>query len=200
MIPSHNNKRGARRVRQNKSPVKVISMTQTEAFEATLSTSNDSTVLRGKVLTSSALTSTPVNLLTLVPTNTAFGVRSVAMGTIFSRYRFKYLKIRFLCNTTNQGTTALGVQDDISITANNPTSISGIAELRCSGTALGSQTVPTVFEWRPADTRWWYYTTNDLTDPRLSTSGILWAAGASPVEVEIDYCIVFKGATDAGAS
>jgi len=182
-------------------------MTSTEAFEAKLSQSSDSTPLRGKVIftQSTGTTATPVNALALVPSVAGFGARANAFADVFSRYRFKYVKFRFLTsqNTTGTATIAsIGVQDDIAVTANNPATVSGVAELRCSGTVFANQTVPTQFEWQPADKNLWYYTTNDLTESRLSTSGILWAASSTVngvVEIEMDFCIVFKGATDSGS-
>jgi len=176
-------------------------MTQTEAFEATLSQSSDATVLRGKLLFAQPLTTTPVSILALNPSAAGnFGARASAMSGIFSRYRFKYLKIRFLSNASSVAIAAVGVQDEpnaVVALAN----VNSVAELRCSGTDLGVQTVPTIIEWRPVDHNLWYYTQTETSgDPRLVSNGNVYAAAsaASTIGVEIDYCIVFKGATDTG--
>jgi hypothetical protein len=209
MIPSTNNKRGARRARQNKTPIKVISMTQTEAFEANLSRSSDATVLRGKFLLNPTPTAVPSNILSLSPANVSMGGRLNQLALSFSRYRFKYLKFRFL--TANvvpasfSGQVALGVVDDgVATTSDTPTTASGVMELRCSGTAFVNQTVPTTFEWSPADKEFWYYTTPDAIDARFLNSGLLFIAststGGAPItDIEVDYCCVFKGAVDASA-
>jgi len=177
-------------------------MTQTEAFEAKLSQSNDATTLRGKLVFAVPTTTTPTVQLILSPQNSSnFGVRAAALAGVFSRYRFKYVQIKFLnAIVTGVGITAVGIQDDVAITANNPTSTAGVAELRCSGTTFQSQTLPTQFRWEPVDKNYWYYCTNDLTDGRLSISGEMWVGsnGAGTVDIEIDYCLVFKGATDSG--
>jgi hypothetical protein len=180
-------------------------MTSTEAFEAKLSRGSDSTVLRGKLVVVANAPVVPTAVLALNPAS--LGVRCVAAATIFSRYRFKYIRFKFLTGTSSAtGITnyaCVGVQDDIGLTANTPTGAAGVLELRCSGSSFNNQTVPTQFEWTPVDKNLWYYTTNDLTDARLSTSGILYSAGlnaaTSTMDMEIDYCIVFQGATDIGA-
>jgi len=196
---ANSNQRGSRRALV---PRPVISMTQTEAFEAGLSRSNDVTTLRGKLVLGLSLTSTPASVLNIWPSSSgSFGVRAAAFAGVFSRYRFKYVKVRFLESSANAAAISLGVQDDISISAINPTTLNGVSELRCSGTSLAQQTMPTIFEWRPADSRLWLYTTSDGTDPRLSQSGVMWGASTvtSAITIEVDYCVVFKGAIDTGA-
>jgi len=177
-------------------------MTQTEAFEANLSQSTDSTVLRGKLVFSNSATTTPSAALSLTPQSASnFGARAAALSAIFSRYRFKYLNVRFLpTNTAGGGIVTVGVQDDINVAATAPVSPAGVAELRCSGTAFGLQTVPTQFKWQPVDRSKWYYTFNDGTDARLSTTGILWTSSTTTsgtlADLEVDFCIVFQGAID----
>jgi hypothetical protein len=178
-------------------------MTPTEAFEASLSRGTDATVLRGKLALTANTSVTPAAVLALNPSS--LGVRCSAIAAIFSRYRFKYVRIKFLNGLGAIGTNfgALGVQDDIGLTLNTPTSVSGVLELRCSGSAFNNQTIPTQIEWTPVDKSLWYYTINDLTESRLSTSGILYSAGlntaTASLDVEIDYCIVFQGASDIGS-
>jgi hypothetical protein len=195
------NKRGARRVRQNKSPVKVISMTQTEAYEAKLSRGMDTVVLHGKLALTTAANVTPVSVNPITPFTV--GQRAAAMAGIFSRYRFKSIRVKFMGASVGTGLSAtgivaLGFQDDISITAANPANFQDVSELRCSATSFAAETVPTYFEWTPVDKNLWYYTTNDLTESRLSTSAVLWAAGtpAATADIELDYTLVFQGAID----
>lgn len=179
--------------------LRVVSLTQSEAFEASLATTADSTVLHGKVILVSATTPTPLLLLGLTPAAAPFGARANAMSTIFSRYRFKKLIIRFL--STSNGPTALGVLDDVStVTGDGPTTVSGISELRCSALTFTGDTVPTMFTWTPVDKSKWYYCDSEpvVGDQRLTQTGSLWAAAtvAGSVQMEIDYVIVFKGASD----
>jgi len=182
-------------------------MTATEAFEAKLSSSTDATVLRGKTFLAPGLTTAPAIILTLTPSASGFGARVNAMAGIFTRYRFKYLKVKFLTSSVSgpalSSISALGVLDDTNaITGDLPTTVQGVAELRCSATNLGGQTIPTQWEWMPVDKRLWYYTQSDATDTRFMNSGVLLAAASSSglsMSIEIDFCIVFQGASDVGA-
>jgi hypothetical protein len=182
-------------------------MTQTEAFEAKLSRSMDATPLRGKAFLLPGIGATPATILSLTPLATGFGARVNAMAGIFTRYRFKYLKIKFLgSNPTGGGASSfisLGVVDDTTgIPTDFPTTLDGVAQLRCSGTVMGVQTIPTQFEWSPVDKRRWFYTQSDGTDTRFSNSGALVLSGLASnyqVAVELDYCIVFEGAADVAA-
>jgi hypothetical protein len=179
-------------------------MTQAEAFNATLSHSSDATTLRGKLFSTFSVSGTPSLLLSLAPPN--FGVRSAALSLIFSRYRIKYLKFKFMTSNGTAGsigTVALGIQDDVSLTGDVPTTMAGIAELRSSATSFLNQTIPTEFEWSPVDKKLWYYT-NGGADTRLSIAGSLYGGASVAVSeslpVEIDFCIVFEGATDVGGN
>jgi hypothetical protein len=184
-------------------------MTQTEAFEAKLSTHSDAVCLVGKQFFSSqAITSlTPSILLQLDPTLGFFGTRPANMSAIFNRFRFKYLKLKFLSNSSTGVPTSsiasLGIQDDISLTGLVPTTFADVAELRCSATSFSGQTVPTQWQYVPLDKKRWYYVNNDSTEPRQSSQGTLWVAAsgvsvANPttVAIELDYSIVFAGATN----
>jgi len=179
-------------------------MTQAQAFELQLSKNSDSTVLRGKIfLPQTAVTAgTVTSLLLLSPNSTAFGARCVALGLIFSNYRIKYLKFKWMGISSGTASSfAMGVLDDASgAEGNAPTTINGILEQRCSSSAFSEESVPTEFEYKPVDTRLWYKTQpgSSGSDPRLSVNGVLYAASnaAGAVQLEVDYCFVFKGATD----
>jgi len=185
-------------------------MTQTEAFEANLSQHLDSFCLRGKLLLNFAVsTVAPAAVLPFSPSNSGWGARVNNLASIFSKYRFKYVNIRFISGTPVAGTagqSAIGILDDgiSGLTGEAPTTVSDVAELRCSGTAFSLQTTPTVFNWTPVDKHIWMDTINDGTDARFSTSGILYAGStfgtvSLPIEAELDYCIVFSGATNSAA-
>jgi len=184
-------------------------MTQTEAFEANLSQHLDSFCLRGKLLLNFAVsTAAPVVVLPLAPSNSGWGARVNNLSSIFSKYRFKYINIRFISGSpsTTAGQSAIGVLDDgiSGLTGEAPTTVSDVAELRCSGTAFSLQTTPTCFNWTPVDKHIWMDTTNDGTDARFSTSGILYAGStfgttSLTIEAELDYCIVFSGASNSAA-
>lgn len=205
-MPRNNRRRSGRTGgsrRGNSNPQPVIAMTQSEAFERQVVRSSDATPLKGKLQFTSSATGTPSAVLLLNPASaTNFGVRAASVALAFSRYRFKYIRVKFL---SNQGTSTsgacVGVLDDIAISGAIPTTASGVAELRASGTSFLSQTVPTSFEWRPADPNLWYYVSSDAIDTRLSVSGIMYVAStaASVIDIEVDYSLVFKGAVDSGA-
>lgn len=172
-------------------------MTPTEAFNANLSQHSDSSVVRGKLSFTLPTTATPGLLINLYPNGPDFGQRVEAYQNIFTRYRFKSLKFKFLSPVSS----AVGVQDDVTISGLAPTTTTGIAELRCSGTSLGGQTIPTEFEWKPLDPKRWFYTQTTASEPRTSYTGIVYvgSGSASTVSVEIDYVLVFSGATNIAA-
>jgi hypothetical protein len=204
MSPKMNKKRGVnRRAIQNKTPIPVYSMTQAQAFESQLAKNADSTVLRGKFFfPQSALTLTPAILTILTPASAAFGARSVSMANLFTSFRFKYLRIKFmLLSSATPVSGAVGVLDDASgAEGDAPSSLNGILEQRCSASSFSNQTTPTEFTWEPVDKRLWYkcFPGSSGSDERLVTSGVLYAATNNPgaVQMEVDFCIVFKGATD----
>jgi hypothetical protein len=180
-------------------------MTQAEAFERSLVRGSDATVLHGKLLGNSTLTVTPAVLATFAPG--LLGVRAGALAAIFSRYRFKYIRIKWLAfeSTSSSASAALGVYDEGSTAEGTaPTTVNGVMELRASSSSLVGQTVPAYFEWRPADTKLWLFTAAGATgsDPRLNVAGILYGASnpAAASSFELDFCIVYKGAVDIGTS
>jgi hypothetical protein len=181
-------------------------MTPTEAFESKLaSQSADSTVLRGVWMSFFTVSSTPSGLTNISPAS--FGVRAAAMGTLFSRFRVKYLRIKFISTSNPAISSVLGILDDSSVAEGDaPTTSGGVLELRCSGSSLSNATVPTQLLWRPTDPKKWYYCYSGQSgsDPRLFNCGVLYGAtpstGSSAVILEIDFCLVFKGAVDVGSS
>jgi hypothetical protein len=199
--PSTNTqKRGARRARQNKTPLKVISMTQQEAFERSLATSGDSVSLRGKFLFTATLTATPTILFSISPIN--LGSRAVNLSGIFSRYRFKYLKFRFLTTSaTTPGGVILGILDDVAATGEPPTTASGLLEYRSSALTFAGETVPVSFDWTPSDKEQWNFCAAS-TDNRFQIPATLYGAttAAGTAQIEVDFSITFKGALDSGSS
>jgi len=203
-MPRKQGRRARKGASQNAAPRAVVAMTQSEAFERQVVRSSDATALRGKLLFTGATATTATALFTL--NASSLGTRCAAMAGIFTRYRFKYVRVKFLA-TGSSGfsafSTALGVYDDASTGEGQPpTTLSNVAELRASGTVLGGQTIPTFFEWKPADPNLWYYCSPSPaagSDLRLIDSGVLYAiasTAASPLAVEIDFSLVYKGAVD----
>jgi hypothetical protein len=179
-------------------------MTQQEAFERNLSRGNDTVSLRGKFITTVAsVTTTPAALFAVWPSS--LGARAAGLSPFFTRYRMKYLKVKFLANNpvsaTVPGVAALGFVDDVS-SVDVPTSVGGVSELRCSGTNFFAETIPTFFEWAPVDKARWYYTTSDSSDTRFQFPANLWVAGsaACSVAIEIDYSLVYAGAADVAST
>jgi len=194
-----------RRPRKNGKPQAVISMTQSEAFEMNQVQSSDAVVIKGKYLGNAGLTTAPQNLLSFNPQG--LGSRSTNMATIFSRYRIKYVRIKWLStNGTTASSIALGVLDDASGSEGDaPINLGDVAELRASSTIVGNTTVPQLFTWEPVDRRLWYATYSGATgsDPRFSIPGVLYLAATGAVggvAYELDYSVVFAGAVDTGAS
>lgn len=203
MTPKNQSKRGVRRARQNKSPINVISMTRQEAYERNLSTHSDSSVLRGKYTVNMGLTTIPSLVAIINPS--AFGARATAYAGVFARYRIKELNIKFMPNSTSTAAiTAVGILDDTSLSGDVPTTYQGITELRCSATQFEGVTVPAAFSFQPLDRKKWYYTTVETSgnDVRLSAVGELYAASTAAVSCafEIDFSIVFSGASDVGSA
>jgi len=175
-------------------------MTPTEAFEANLSQHADSYSLRGKFISIVTTQTTPAPLFVLNPSG--MGARAAGLLPFFSRFRVKYIRIKFLspASLSSNVISAVGVLDDLtSVSGDAPTSVAGVAELRCSATAFSAETVPTLFEWRPLDrTRWFYTDTESSGDARFTTPGTVFVASSATngLTMEIDYSIVFAGASD----
>jgi hypothetical protein len=188
------------------------------SFEASLARGGDSFSLRGKLLTSAfSIGPTPNAIFALTPLN--LGPRAAALSAIFARYRFKFIRFKFIGSIQNSTTGAssgigqigLGVLDDSSTAEGDaPTTVSGLLECRCSGTNMSTQTVTTEFVWMPVDKSKWYYTYTGATgsDVRFTSPGVLYAgstvaSGAginTACEIEVDYSVVFSGAVDIGST
>jgi len=180
----------------------VISITPTQAFEKSLAQGSDSCPLKGKFyLPVVGTTATPTSILILGPS--ALGGRASVLATVFSRYKFKYLRFKFMSSTATAAPAAvsLGILDDASTAEGDfPTTLSALAEFRCSATKFSNETVPTEFMWTPADKLLWYYTEagSSGSDQRLVNSGIVIGASSATCSssIEVDYSLVFKGAID----
>ncbi len=174
-------------------------MTQSEAFEATLATSSDATVIRAKLFLTPTTATTPTVVTAFDPVS--LGGRLAAVSGIYSSYRFKQIVVKFL-TVPGSGSVSLGALDDASgAEGDAPSTISGVQELRCSGSSMQGVTVPTDFVWRPVDTALWFKTFagSSGSDQRLVIPAILYAAGASGTpqfSLELDITCVFKGAVD----
>jgi len=174
-------------------------------FERKLTNSADSTVLRGKLFFAAGAAITPSAALVLHPSN--LGVRAAALATIFSRFRFKDVHIKFQALVaTAVATGVVGILDDASNTEGDaPTTVSSILELRSSASVLG-QTIPQEFVWSQLDRTMWYACSggSSVQDPRFLFPGVIYigstSASSPNIVMEIDYTIVFKGASDIGTN
>jgi len=196
--------RMARSRNNSQTPMPVVSLTPSQAFERQLAQSNDSTVLRGKALFQFNVGTTPGILLTLTPQN--LGVRGLALSTVFSRFRIKAAVFKYSSAGVVTGlTTAIGLVDDATTGSDGPTTLSGVLQLRTSASYLPNQTEPSTFMYRPVDKTKWYYCNAGGTgsDQRLSVPATLYGAAvaaATTIVIEIDFSLVFSGADDIGAT
>jgi hypothetical protein len=125
------------------------------------------------------------------------------MANIFTQFRLKYIGIKATCSTAATSGTPVGctfgIYDDVSNTADLPTTVNDVLQLRSSALSLPYQTVPTELVWRPVDTQVWKYTTSDSGDARFTVFGCLVVASAptgnSLFTAEIDYELVYKGSS-----
>jgi len=182
----------------------VVSYTPQQSFEANLARHNDATPIRGKFVgqVTIATAGAPVAAFLIQPAN--LGARVASISSDYLRYRIKWLRLRFLGVPTSASTqvalTSIGILDDVNYSGEPPTTLSGVAELRCSATSFAAETVPTIFEFSPVDPKRWYYCTSPTND-RFDSVGTLYAAASTTgaLNYELDYCIVFSGAFTTGA-
>jgi hypothetical protein len=158
----------------------------------------DATVLRGKYFLSFSTSNTPGALSVLNPTN--FGARATAFAAQFSRYRFKYLAIKFFSPVSSGAVTVVGVDDDTA-TGTAPVTLASVAELRTSATNWSQETVPTELIWKPTSKEWMYCISSG-GDQRLVNSGTIYvsATTGSSTQFEFTYSLVFRGAIDTGTN
>jgi len=174
----------------------VVSLNPSEAFEKGLGQTNDSCVLRGKlVITFPAQTSGQI--IQLNPSE--FGTRAAAFQQNFTRFRIKGMIFRFSVVSTTaagaSGTAAVGIVDDAS--AGGPVNLSDVLEQRCSALYLAGSANPSTVYYTPIDKKIWYKTSR-TGDQREYIPGRVFASTTPNVlgTVEIDYSFVFAGALD----
>lgn len=201
LSPKNQLKRGGRRARQNKSPVEVVTLSQTEAFEKALSQRTaDSTNVRGKFLITFSATSTPAPIIAMNPIS--LGGRAATLNTLFSQFRFKYIRIKYLSVASGVFVNSvISLLDDASIAEGDaPTTMAAMLEQRCSSSQLAGTTIPTFLDWSPTDQKKWFYTFGGSSgsDLRLTVPAILYGAtsASGSINLEIDYSVTFKGAVD----
>jgi hypothetical protein len=178
-------------------------MTQTQAFEKSLARNADVCVVHGKFAAIDSITTTPNAIFVLNPSS--LGARAAAIASAYSRFRVKYVRVKFITNTSVATYAAVGFIDDTSTsTATLPTNPSGVAELRCSATNFGLETIPTEFSWEPVDPKTWYHCAaeSSTSDNRFTIPAVLYSCGtgAGSLIYELDYCVVFQGAIDTGSN
>jgi len=204
-MPRKSKRRMTRPGRRNQSQT-ITSVTPAQEFERKLARSSDACVLRGKFYSTIAPSAgTPVLLYALHPSN--LGVRASALANIFTRFRFLSVGFKFSVSTATQAATGgvMGVLDDASGTEGDaPTSTNAVLELRTSALNLPTDTVPTEFMWKPVDRNLWYSTSSaaSVSDPRLLFPGVIYVGpiggAGTTFTVELDWELVFKGASDTG--
>jgi len=204
--PNPNQKRGARRARQNKSPGSRGSIT-TLCGRQRLSAVQVSTT--GTVTVSNNLTIS------------ALGDRPNAVSAAFLRYRYKWLKFTFrsaastngislgtgALNTPAIGNLVMGVADDVALSTTSADNILNLRVSREMTTFKDSQ-----ITWAPLDRgRWFYVTADSVGDPRFTQPAIFLMTSDVPLQVatngagtpmswncgviDLEYCIEFSGAT-----
>jgi hypothetical protein len=176
-------------------------MSQSEAFEKSISRSDKSTLV-GKLINTSTLSTTPSVVLSIGPNG--LSPRTVAFAALFSEYHINYLRFKFL-DAVGSASTVLGVLDDsTNAEGDGPTSFGGVLELRCSASSLLGATVPTEFMYTQRASTFWLktYAGASGSDPRLAVAGLLYGAATATanVTVEVDFSITFRNAVDVSSS
>jgi len=171
---------------------------RTQAIARQMGMAGDATVLRGKYFLTFSTTTSPSGLINFNPSN--FGARATSFNAQFSRYRFKYIMIKWFTPVSAGGVSTVGVVDDNS-SATAPTTLASVAECRVAATNWSQETIPTELVWKPTGNEW-YYCVGASGDNRLVLSGAAYVAattGAS-TSFEFTYSIVFRGAIDTGTN
>jgi hypothetical protein len=178
----------------------MVVETPTQMLEEKMSLSSDAVVLHGSYVGTTSLPGTPGVVNVLAPVN--LGLRASQLNALFTKYRFKMVRIDFFAGVSgSSGIAAFGILDDASGSeGDGPTTLSGVREMRTSAVNWFGQTSPTSFVWRPNDPSW-RFTYPGSGDPRLVNSGVIYGAASTGVTVTytLTYSVVFKGATDVGA-
>lgn len=178
-------------------PMSVVSLNPSEAFEKSLGQTNDSSVLRGKLIVSTQTLLVPGQILDLNPSN--FGTRAANFQQTFTRFRIKGMIFRFTAVSTlaagASASAALGIIDDAS--AGIPVNLSDVVEQRCSSIFLAGSTTPSTVYYTPIDKKIWYKTSRS-GDVREYLPGRVFVGTTDGVSVtvEVDYSFVFAGALD----
>jgi hypothetical protein len=196
-----NGRRGSQR---GSSRTPMVIQTPSEAFAERMSRGDAVNVVTKHLAFNQSVSGTPTALFNVTPTGNSLGTRLGSFCGLYSRYRFKSVRIRYLDNNTNTSTTAqflvCGILDDTTASGTVPTTVDDVMNLRCSAVAFGDQTVPTEFTWRPLDSEKWYYTSPESTtsDSRFEYPAAFYVVGSTTATatIEIDVSIVFKGAAD----
>lgn len=211
LTPTHNNqKRGARRVRQNKASGNSLRQTimstdpyaNSKDFDLKLGSANPINVEHIRMYNAMVVQPSTVTGLQLNPAN--FGSRSLNLATLYMRYRF--VKIIFsklpYKDVTGGGSVVLGVaEDNLSEggTVSDPANQFEILNFRTS-TTLGANTGGELV-WRPIDPNRWFYMsagagTAGPTDGRFIYPGTFYGyadTSGSGIIISIRAIIEFAG-------
>lgn len=163
--PNTNRKRGARRVRQNKSPASSRGKTTLhfrQRLAQVVSTATGQTIAYQQI-----------NMNPFV-----IGDRVAAVANAFQRYRLKNLRVKWVGGsaTTMPGSIVYGIIDDVDpastvLTADAVLNLRRSKETKLWGTSM--------LTYRPVDRNKWYYTQQG-TDARLYVQAAFCYAGGFP--------------------
>jgi len=140
---------------------------------------------------------------------TFFGNRAVQFADLYSRWKINRVIIKFLQVTdSSNGAAAIGFLDDVVTSNDQPTSLLGVAQLRCAitvpTTAGGLVYLAPELEWQPlrGPTKWFYTYPESAasSDARVEIPASLWMAvttsSAATAIMEVSFSISYEGATD----
>jgi len=187
LTPKNNNKSGARRARQNKTP-RSDAITLKGSQRVTLLTDVQIGKISGTQFT---------YFLAVGPT--ALGERVSSISNYFERYRFLSLKFMFKAKmpTTVGGTTIFAVSDDPNITGS--VNAAALLDTRISREEHLYRDV--TLRWSPLDKEKWYYTIDTGDDRFAKACGVYVASedvstNTSTVQYSFDihYSIQLAGA------
>jgi hypothetical protein len=175
---------------------------------------SDAIAVRGQIefelataASGNGLLSGGASVFTITPI--ALGGSLAVAASIFSRYRFTSLRLRYVpkVGSTTGGSLAIGVLDDDGVvTSENLTTYFATVQLRRSTESqIWSRTT---LEWLPVDRSKWYYTENEssTSDSRfvsqlaivVNSNGI--APSLSIGTLVIEYMVVYAGAVPSATS
>jgi len=138
-----------------------------------------------------------------------FGNRAVQFADLYTRWKINRIIIKFVnVSDSSAGAVSIGFLDDVVTSNDDPTSLLGIAQLRCAAAIPAppgglTYAVPDL-EWQPlkGPVKWFYTYPESASssDARVEIPASLWMAAttstAASAIMEVSFSISFEGATD----